>query len=81
MQVLEAVLCGEPILDGCSSQCYTGSMGDVLFERMGEPQRAAVMRPFNHYVERGIASFSDVALPMEAYGLFLENARSFRRSS
>ncbi len=56
-------------------------MGDVLFERMGEPQRAAVMRPFNHYVERGIASFSDVALPMEAYGLLMEKARSFSHST
>ena len=52
-------------------------MDDVLFERMGEPHRAAVMQLFNHYVDRGTAAFSDVELPMDAYDLFLENAKSY----
>lgn len=70
-------LCREPILDGCSRLCYTVLMSDVLFERMGESHRVSVIQLFNHYVESGTAAFSDAALPMDAYDLFLENAKSY----
>lgn len=77
VKAFEAVLCGVPVLDGCSRLCYTASMDDVLFERMGEAHRAAVMQLFNIYVESGTAAFSDSALPMDAYDRFLEDAKSY----
>ena len=65
------------ILDENARLCYTAPMESVLFERMGESHRAAVINLFNIYAESGTAAFSDAALPTEAYDLFLENARSY----